>query len=184
MRSCLIALTVVLGMGPVIRAEPCVSGVPVGQRPGPYSAVVVVGPQRGTLHCYICETADRPAVIVFARKVSEPLGKLLQKLDQAQVDHKAVEFRSWVTLLHNDHLVIDREVSQFARKSGLRNVPIAVFEDVVGPPSYKLNRDAEITILMSVKQKVVHNFAFRAGELTDDRIAEIVKGIPDLLPKK
>src|SRR5262245_35725506 len=45
----------------------CVSGPRAGQRPGPYSFVLSTGDQRGKSHCYICETADRPAVIVFAR---------------------------------------------------------------------------------------------------------------------
>src|SRR5262249_54086684 len=69
-------------------ADPCVSGPKTGQRPGPYSALVSVGAERGQPHCFICETADRPAVIVFARKLSDPLGKLVRGLDKALVDHK------------------------------------------------------------------------------------------------
>src|SRR5687768_13041882 len=56
---------------------PCVSGPKVGQRPGPYSFVMSTGDQRGKSHCYICETEDRPAVIVFARSLNEPLAKLV-----------------------------------------------------------------------------------------------------------
>ena len=44
---------------------------------------VCTGPNRGKAHCYICEAADRPTVIVLARKMTEPLGKLVQGLDQA-----------------------------------------------------------------------------------------------------
>src|SRR5262249_28170165 len=54
---------------------PCKSGPHPGPRPGPYSSVVCTGPNRGTLHCYICETADKPAVIIFARHQTETLGK-------------------------------------------------------------------------------------------------------------
>src|SRR5271170_1036322 len=50
-----------------------------------------------------------------------------------------------------------------------RSVPVGVFEDLDGPPSYRLHRD-DVTILLAVKQKVVANFAFRAGELSDARI--------------
>jgi hypothetical protein len=57
---------------------------------------------------------------------------------------------------------------------------VGVFEDVEGPPSYRLHRDADVTVLLSVKQKVVVNHAFRAGELTDAKIAEIVKAIPKI----
>jgi len=47
-------------------------GLTPGQRPGPYSSVVSVGAERGQSHCYICDTADRPAVVVFARTPPRP----------------------------------------------------------------------------------------------------------------
>jgi len=57
-----------------------------------------------------------------------------------------------------------------------------VFEDPVGPPSYRLNKDADVTVLVFVKQKVVGNYAFHAGELTDAKVDEILKALPGLLP--
>jgi hypothetical protein len=163
-------------------ADPIVSGLPAGQKPGPYSALVSVGPQRGMSHCYICETAERPAVVVFARTLNDPLGKLLRGLDRALADHKSAELRAWVTFLHEDQLAFDPQVVQWAKKQALRGVPLAVFEDLDGPPSYKLHREADVTVLLFVKQKVVSNFAFRAGELTDARLDEILKAVPGLLP--
>src|SRR3954471_2904671 len=89
---------------------PCVSGPKPGQRPGPYSFVLCTGDNRGKSHCYVCETADRPAVIVFARSLSDPLGKLPAGLDKALNDHKKAELRAWVTLLHEDQSKIDDDV--------------------------------------------------------------------------
>src|SRR5262245_41366214 len=80
-------------------ADPCKSGLEPGQRPGPYSAVIATGPQRGQSFCYICETGDNPAMVVFARSVSDPLGKLAAKMDKALADHKATNLRAWVTFL-------------------------------------------------------------------------------------
>ncbi len=171
-----------LTASPTWAADPCVSGLAVGQRPGPYSFLVSVGAERGTGHCFICETVDRPAVIVFARSLSDPLGRLVQRLDKATLDHKDAELRSWVTFLHDDQLSFDPQVVQWAKKQAIRNVSLGVFEDLVGPPSYKLHRDADVTVLVYVKQKVVANFAFRAGELTDGRIAEVLKTVPRILP--
>jgi hypothetical protein len=164
-----------------VAAEPCVSGLKPGKRPGPYSALVSVGTERGQQHCFICETADRPAVIVFARQLSDPLGKLARGLDQALVDHKDAELRAWVTFLSDDQTALDPQVVAWSKKHALRNVPLGVFEDVVGPPSYLLARDADVTVLLSVKQKVVRNFAFRAGELNDERIADILKAVPEIV---
>jgi hypothetical protein len=141
---------------------------------------VVLGEQRGQSHCFICETADRPAVIVFARSLSEPLGKLVVALDQAVLEHKKADLRSWVTFLGEDESTLGPQILQWGKKYALRSVPLGVFEDKGGPPSYRLTRDAEVTVLLSVKQKVVRNFAFRAGELTDERIADVLRAVPTI----
>jgi len=163
---------------------PVRSGLPPGQRPGPYAALVCTGPQRGQQHCFICETEDRPAVIVFARSLSDPLGKLAHRIDRALVEHKAADLRAWVTFLAEDHTGMDPKVVAWAKQHAVGTVPLGVFEDVGGPPSYRLAGDADVTVLLSVKQRVVVNFAFRAGELTDARIADVMKALPQILGKK
>jgi hypothetical protein len=183
-RTARFSVVVLVLAGVSMAAEPCVSGPKPGQRPGPYSSLVAVGPQRGQSHCFICETADRPAVIVFARTLGDPLGELCRGLDKALVDHKSAELRAWVTFLSDDQTALDPKVVAWSKKQALRGVPLGVFEDVVGPPSYLLGRDAEVTVLLSVKQKVVRNFAFRAGELNDERIAEILKTVPEITKSK
>jgi hypothetical protein len=160
------------------------SGLPVGQRPGPYAALVCTGPQRGQQHCFICETEDRPAVIVFARGLSDPLGKLAHRIDRALTEHKAADLRAWVTFLAEDHTGMDPKVVAWAKRHAVGTVPLGVFEDVGGPPSYRLARDADVTVLLSVKQRVATSFAFRAGELTDARVEEVMKALPQILGKK
>jgi hypothetical protein len=166
--------------------EPCQSGLKPGQQPKPYAALVATGPQRGQLHCYICEAEDRPVVIVFARTLSEPLGKLAQKLDKALQTHKDAQLRGWVTFLSDDQAKLDPKVVEWGKKHAISNLPLAVFEDSGGPPSYRLKQEADVTILLSLKQKVVANFAFRAGALNDERIAEVMKALPQIVgaPKK
>jgi hypothetical protein len=177
-------LATVFALAAVAAERPCVSGLPAGKRPGPYSSVVAFGPQRGQSHCFVCETADRPAVIVFARRPGDALGKLVRGLDKALADHKAAELRCWVTFLADDQPALDPEVARWAKEQSVRNVPLSVFEDPDGPPSYKLRPEAEVTVLLSVKQKVVKNFAFRPGELTDERVAEVLRAVPDIIEGK
>lgn len=167
-----------------LAAEPCVSGPRVGQRPGPYSFVMSTGSERGKSQCYICETGDRPMAIVFARGLSEPLARLMTKLDKAVADHRKEELRSWLTLLAEDQSKLDAGIVGWSRKHRLKAVPVGVFEDVEGPPSYKLHRDADVTVLLAVKQKVVVNVAFRAGELTDAKVDELIAALPKILPGK
>jgi hypothetical protein len=39
-----------------------------------------------------------------------------------------------------------------------------------------------VTVLLAVKPKVVVNVAFRAGELTDAKINEILAALPKIVP--
>jgi hypothetical protein len=146
--------------------------------------VISTGPNRGKSHCYICETADRPAAVVFARSLSDQAGRLAQKLDKAIDQHKKADFRAWVTFLHDNQTKLDPQVVQWTSTHALRQLPVGVFEDTNGPPSYRLSRDADVTVLFFAKQKVVSNFAFRAGELTDEKIDEVMKALPKLLEEK
>jgi hypothetical protein len=170
---------------PLARAEdPCVSGVPVGKRPGPYSFLVATGKERGQQTCYICEQheGNKPAAVVFARSTNDKLGKLLARLEAAGANKKDSGYRVWMTLLA-EKADLDA-LAAWAQKQGLKTVPVGAFEDADGPPSYKLHKDADVTVLLFTKQKVVANFAFRAGELTDKSIDEVVKAVPLVFEKK
>jgi hypothetical protein len=63
-------------------------------------------------------------------------------------------------------------------------VPLGIFEDPLGPPSYRLAKEADVTVLLFVKQKVVGNFAFRPGELSDDKIKEVMNALPRIVGEK
>jgi hypothetical protein len=161
-----------------------VSGVPVGKRPGPYSFLVATGAQRGQQTCYVCEQheGNKPAAVVFARELSEPLGKLLAKLEAAGADAKDSGYKVWMTQLA-EKADLDA-LAKWAQKQGLKTAPVGAYEDADGPPAYKLAKDADVTVLLFTKQKVVANFAFRAGELTDKQIETIAKAVPQLFEKK
>jgi hypothetical protein len=183
MRSIAVSFAVLAAFLPsVYAAGPCTSGLTVGQKPGPYSSIVSVGAERGQSHCYICDTADHPAVVVFARRLSDPLGKLVAGLDKAVADDKAADLRAWVTFLSDDQTTLDPQVVAWGKKYAVRGVPLGVFENMDGPPSYRLSRDAEVTVLLFVNRKVTANFAFREGELTESRVADVLKALPGILP--
>ena len=176
-------LACLVSVGSAAAADPPLSpGLAAGQRPGPYSALVAVGSQRGQMHCFICETGDKPAVIIFARHLSDPLGKLVQGLDRALLERKSVDLRAWVTFLHEDQAAFDADVVRWGKQKAVRNVALGVFENVVGPPSYRLHRDADVTVLVYVKQKVVRSFAFRSGDWNEARISAILKAIEEIAP--
>src|SRR5262245_45054576 len=161
-----------------VRADdPCVSGLPAGQKPGPYTFVVSTGKERGQLTCFICETGDNPAVLIFARTPSKELGELVTGLDKVIGDAKNAPLRGWVTFLNADQPKMDPQVVEWGKKHAIKSLPLGIFEDPDGPPSYRLAKDADVTVLLFVKQKVVSNFAFRAGDLTSKARDEVRKSV-------
>jgi hypothetical protein len=181
----LFSLTLTLALTlPLSGADPLTSGTPVGKRPGPYSFLVATGPQRGQQTCYICEQHDgnKPAAVVFARSTSDPLAKLVTKLEATALAKKDSGGKVWVTVLA-DRADLDA-LAKWAQKQGIKSAPVGAFEDADGPPSYKLHKDADVTVLLFTKQKVVANFAFRAGELDDTAIDAVLKAVPQLFEGK
>jgi hypothetical protein len=162
---------------------PCQSGLTPGQRPGPYAFLVAWGEQRGKSHCFVCETGDKPAIIIFARTPNDPLARLHARINQAVIDHKKSDLRAWTTFLSDNQPALEPKLVEWARRHGLSNIAIGVFEDLDGPPSYRLSREADVTVLLSVNQKVVANFAFRQGELNDEKIKAIVEAFPKIVGK-
>jgi hypothetical protein len=153
---------------------PVRSGLDIGQRPGPYSSLVVVGQQRGTQHCFVCESENKPIVIVFARTPSEPVGKLVHQLDSI-IKKSTAELRGWATFLAPDALPIESKLIAWSQKYATGGVPITVFEDIIGPPAYRLGADADVTVSLSADRKVIATYAYRSGELNDSAIAAIVQ---------
>jgi hypothetical protein len=178
-----VALLILLA-GVVHAEDPCVSGLAMGQRPGPYAFVVSTGKERGQPTCYICETGDKPAVLVFARHPTTEVGELAAALDKTVAEPKNAPLRGWVTFLGEDQAKLDSQVVQWGQKHAIKAMPLGVFEDLDGPPSYRLAKDAEVTVLLFVKQKVVANFAFRAGEITAKARADVLAAVPKILDVK
>jgi hypothetical protein len=163
--------------------DSCVSGLQPGQKPGPYSFIVATGPQRGQQTCYVCDTAEKPAIVIFARKLSDPLGRLLVKSDEFMQSQPKASVRSWMTVLGEKTASLD-DVAKWSKNAGIKSVPSGVFDDPIGPPSYKLNGEAEVTVLFWVNRKVVANFAFRAAEFNDDAVKRIGEAMPKLIERK
>jgi len=158
-----------------------VSGPQPGQRFGPYAFLIATGPKRGTSHCYVCETGADPAVIVLARQNSQTLGAFLRQLDQT-VDAKQKEkLHAWVTFVGMPQPEKEPVLLEWSKTLGLRLVPLGIFEDPVGPPGYRLHKDAEVTILLVKQNKVVRNFAYRPAAFTAAEVKKVMDTVPGLI---
>jgi hypothetical protein len=167
-----------------LAGEPVASGPKLGSRPGPYVFWVSTGPNRGQETCFICEAADKPAVVVFARTASDDLGKLASKIDGALAEHKAADLRAWVTFIGKDHDAFDALLVEWSKKHGLKALPVGTFQEEDGPPTYRVARDADVTVVLFVNRKVQATFGLRSKELTDENVGRVLKAVQRLFEKK
>jgi len=184
MRRILISSLLLIGLcGAEPANRPLSPGLKTGQRPGPYSFLIATGPNRGQSFCFICETGERPAMIVFARSISEPLAKLATRCDTVLDDTPKDAAMGWMTVLGEKTITPDA-LALWSQKAGLKRLTTGVFDDADGPPAYKLANDADIVVLMFVGRKVTSSEAFRAKELSDTAIDRIVAAFKALTEKK
>lgn len=155
-----------------------VSGPQPGKKFGPYTFLVATGPNRGTSHCYVCETGDNPAVIILARATSESLGELAKLVDKEL--QKQPKLKGWITFVGMSQPAKEPELLQWSKTLGLRSLPVGIFEAAAGPPGYKLHAEAEVTVLLVKSSKVVHNFAYPAKGLTTVEVKKIAAMVPGL----
>jgi hypothetical protein len=172
-------------------ADELKSGPQVGETiPGPFHYLNVNGAHAGNPHCLVCEFGLRPAVLVFARESpsdKSPLGALLQKLDQAVDRYKNAELRAGVVALHDDFAKPQTRVDlvrkwQAAAKDS-KHVVVAV-DAQAGPKEYKIDKDAEVTVLLYNRHKVVANVAFAKDKLLDKDVTAILSAVDKMIGVK
>ncbi len=114
-------------------------------------------------------------VAIFARKITGDLASLVKKIDGLVAKNKDKKMSAFVVLLSSDADADEARLKALATAHGIKTTtPLTVFEGVAGPPSYKIAKDADVTVLMWKGQKVKVNHAFRKDDLNTKAIAAIV----------
>lgn len=174
--------------------------------PGPFDCFNINGKTaKGRNHCLVCEYGLQPVVMIFARERPEekdgPLAQLLVKLDglvdrsqdQGFLGGFAVflspDAQSSATQKTEDPNEIVREAKVrdalharlAARAEGLKGMVIACMPEA--PKAYKLNPKADVTVIFYNRHKVLANWAFEEGKLTEDRIGQIIKTVEAAVAK-
>lgn len=129
--------------------------------------------------CYRCNYGIRPVVGVFGRELDQNTIKLLQGLDkQLDVHHKAEknvakQLAGFFVLITDNLDAGAAKIKRLQRKLKLRHVPLTVFDGTDGPPGYRINKDAAVTVSMWVRSAVKTNTVF--SKKTDMKEAAIKK---------
>lgn len=140
------------------------------------------GVETGEHLCYRCKLGGRPAVMVFARKANGELSSLMKQLDKTVAEHADQKLASFVNLLGDDPDALKSEGKKFAADNKLENVAVVVPDDHKnGPDEYKINPEAELTVIVYREGKVAANHAYKAGEFNDSAVQTILKDTAKLL---
>mgnify|MGYP003573572071 FL=1 len=118
---------------------------------------------------------------MFARELNDDLASLVKKLDGVVGENQTKKMAGFVVLLTEDPDAAEADVKAFAKKHGIENIPITTFGSVAGPPSYKIAKDADVTVHMWRQIKVKSNHAFAKGELKGKAIDAVVADTSKIL---
>src|SRR5437899_2105473 len=164
-------------------ADPLKSGPQVGQEvPGPFHPLNVTGDKAGQKNCLYCQNGSNPVAMIFAREVSEPLTKLIKKVDAATAEHSDCQMGSFVVFL-SDAEDLSAKLKDVAEKESIKTTVLSI-DNPAGPGSYKVSKDADVTVVLYNQHKVKANYAFKKGELKDKDIDVVVADISKILPEK
>ncbi|MDX1945018.1 MAG: hypothetical protein SFU86_06395 [Pirellulaceae bacterium] len=181
LRACLVAIC---GLAVTsFAAEPLRSSLQVGEKIADiFEPVNITGEHAGEPHCLICENGYAPVAMVFAREPSQPLMKLISKLDAATDANRKDEMGSFVVFLSEKEGLAE-QLKSAAEKNSLKRIVLAI-DQPSGPEGFKVAADADVTVVFYREHEVLANHAFRKGELNDESLAKVVADLPKLLAKK
>jgi len=120
-------------------------------------------------------------VNVFARSLTDNLASLVKQVDSFVGDNKSQQASAFVVLLTNDPDADEPKIKEFAKKHGIKNVPLTLFDGEAGPPSYKVSNEAEVTVLMWKGQSVKANHAFGKDGLDEAAVKKVVADTSKIL---
>lgn len=174
------AIALLASAGLVIAAD-VKSGLSAGESPAAFNVKDVTGPSKGKSLCYRCQYGAKPVATVFTREITPEVADLVAQLDQAVAANKDKKMCAFVVLLTDDADAGAKKLTQLAADKKIANVPLTIYDGVAGPESYKISKDAAVTVLMWNKSRVAVNHAFAAGKLTADDVKTVTADTSKIL---
>jgi hypothetical protein len=184
MKSFAIAVfAVVVISGSTQAAEPLRSSLQAGEKvTAIFEPLNVTGPYAGDPHCLICENGVNPVAMVFARQKSPSLMKLVAGLDAAAAKHRSEQLGAFVVFLSEAEGLAD-QLKAAAKQNSLKEVILAT-DAPAGPEGFSVAKEADVTVVLYRDFAVASNHAFRKGELTDERVEQVLADLPKILKSK
>lgn len=106
---------------------------------------------------------------------------LVKKLDDATLANKGIKMGSFLILLSDDDKQ-EEALTKLAEKQKIKKLVLCT-DNSNGPPKWKIDKDADVTVVLYTKNTVVESFAFGKGKLDDKAIDKVVAGVEGIKPK-
>lgn len=113
--------------------------------------------------------------------MTDDLASLVKQIDEQVSSNKEKELAAFVVLLSDDPDAAARKLEEIAKKENIKNVPLTVFDGAAGPSSYKLAKDAAVTVIVWKGLEVQANHAFKKGELKPEGVKAVVASTKKIL---
>jgi hypothetical protein len=123
----------------------------------------------------------RPVVNIFAREITDDLASLVKQVDEVVANNADKKMAAFLVVLAEDADAAAPKLEELAKKHGIKHVPLTIFDGESGPSSYKIAKDADLTVLMWLKRDVKANHALKKGELDTKKVKEIVADTKTIL---
>lgn len=111
------------------------------------------------------------------------LTSLVKKLEEATAKHSDCKMAAFVVLMTDDEPKMEEKLKALIEKEKIKKVMLAT-DGPTGPASYKIAKDAEVTVVLYAKKTVKVNLAFEKGKLDDKAIEKVLESVKEILPEK
>lgn len=118
---------------------------------------------------------------IFARELTDNLASLVKQIDEQVAKHEDKKMAAFVVILAEDADTLAPKLEALAKKQGIKNVPLTIFDGEAGPGGYNIAKDADVTVLMWKGLEVKSNHAYKKGGLDAKAVSEIVADTPSIL---
>jgi hypothetical protein len=142
----------------------------------------------GKYHDFVTRFGLDPTIAVITRQpppaADQPLGKLIQALDQAVDKNKLAKLHGWVAFLgiKDDYLKDESRSAQikaidaFAKSLNLKNVPLAIaLQDSQETRTYNIAPDTVVTVIAYANHKMTGRWDFTTDKPLDDAAIDTLK---------
>ncbi len=109
------------------------------------------------------------------------MASLVKQVDETVAKNEDKKMAAFLVVLTEDADAAEAKLKELADKQGIKKVPLTIFEGASGPGSYKISKDADVTVLQWKGQTVKSNHAFAKGKLDAKSVKTIVEDTKTIL---